>query len=86
MSESALLKRVEKLEAEVKKLNLISKIEHAKDEKALSKFKKSELEIFVKHFEIKESSDKKRMVRDIWEFICESDSEASDDESESDSE
>ena len=85
MSDSALLKRIEKLESEVKKLNLISRIEHAKDEKALSKFKKSDLEVFSKHFEIKQSSEKKILVREIWDFLCESDSEASDDESESDS-
>ena len=86
MSESALLKRIEKLEAEVKKLNLISRIEHSNDEKELSKFKKSELETFMKHFEIKQSSDKKQMVRDIWEFMYDSDSDSSCNDSESESE
>jgi len=86
MSDSALIKRIEKLETEVKKLLLISRIEHSKDEKALSKFKKSDLEIFSKHYEIKPASDKNVLVKEIWDFLCESDSEASDDESESDSE
>ena len=85
MADSGLIKRIEKLESEVKKLNLISRIEHAKDEKALSKFKKSDLEVFVKHYEIKQSSDKKILVHDIWDFLCESDSESSISGSESDS-
>jgi hypothetical protein len=79
---SSLVKRIEALETEVKTLKLVSRIEHAKDEKALSKFKKSELETFIKHFEIKPSSDKKIMVNEIWDFLCESDSESSESDSE----
>ena len=85
MADSALIKRIEKLETEVKTLIMVSKIENSRDEKTLSKFKKTELELFIKHHDIKQSSDKKRMVKEIWSFINESDSDSESSDSESDS-
>ena len=75
--------RIEKLESEVKKLIIVSKIENSKDEKTLSKFKKADLEIFIKHHEIKKSSEKKVMVKEIWSFLNDSESD-SDSDSDSD--
>jgi hypothetical protein len=83
------LKSIKKLENELKKVkdpntakatktatNTTKQIEKCKSKKALEKFTKDDLVKFVKSHKLKVSDCKKKLIKTVWEFIDESDSES----------
>ena len=87
-------RELKKLENELKKNKITNKsgsqntnkqIERCKSKKALERFNKMELKKFIKTHKLEVNDDcKKKLVKTVWDFINESDSDSSDSGSSSD--